>query len=80
MEVGTDGTGFSRWNAWCMARGSNCAMCRVQSGNTARDADNTDGEIVTATPAHFRVLPGAISVFTSPQLDKESRTLPLHQR
>jgi diacylglycerol kinase (ATP) len=28
---------------------------------------NTDGEITTATPAHFRVLPKALTIFTPPQ-------------
>ena len=64
--------------AWQEVRTARCVEFKVETRRTM--PINTDGEIVTATPAHFRVLPGAISVFTSPQLDQGSRTLPLHHR
>jgi diacylglycerol kinase (ATP) len=38
--------------------------CREVEVDTRRVHDiNTDGEITTKTPAHFRVIPGAITVF-----------------
>lgn len=41
---------------------------------------NTDGEIVTATPAHFRVLPAAVSVFAPADIDTNKRATPLYHR
>lgn len=47
--------------AWKEVRTARCVEFDVE---TRRPMPvNTDGEIVTATPAHFRVLPGAITVF-----------------
>lgn len=39
---------------------------------------NADGEIVTSTPAHFRVLPRAISVLTPPDETLVARQFPLY--
>jgi diacylglycerol kinase (ATP) len=41
---------------------------------------NADGEIVTATPAHFRVLPAAVTVFAPPQTGSRPHPLRLYHR
>jgi diacylglycerol kinase family enzyme len=42
---------------------------------------NTDGEIVTATPAHFKVHPGAVAIF-APEADPraEPMRMPMFHR
>jgi YegS/Rv2252/BmrU family lipid kinase len=48
--------------AWKEVRTARCVEFDIE---TRRPMPiNTDGEIVTATPAHFRVLPAAVTVFT----------------
>lgn len=48
--------------AWKEVRTARCVEFDIE---TRRPMPiNTDGEIVTATPAHFSVLPGAVTVFT----------------
>lgn len=50
--------------AWKEVRTARCVEFDIE---TRRPMPiNTDGEIVTATPAHFRVMPGAISVYAPP--------------
>jgi YegS/Rv2252/BmrU family lipid kinase len=50
--------------AWKEVRTARCVEFTIE---TRRPMPiNTDGEIVTATPAHFRVLPAAIEVFAPP--------------
>jgi YegS/Rv2252/BmrU family lipid kinase len=59
--------------AWKEVRTARCVEFDVE---TRRPMPvNTDGEIVTATPAHFRVLPAAITVFAPP--DSSVRPHPL---
>lgn len=51
--------------AWKEVRTARCVEFSIE---TRRPMPiNTDGEIVTATPGHFQVLPGAISVLAPPQ-------------
>ena len=60
--------------AWKEVRTARCVEFDVE---TRRPMPvNTDGEIVTATPANFRVLPAAITVFSPP--DTSTRPRPLH--
>lgn len=47
--------------AWKEVRTARCVEFDVETRRAM--PVNTDGEIVTATPAHFRVLPAAITVF-----------------
>lgn len=52
--------------AWKEVRTARCVEFDIE---TRRPMPiNTDGEIVTATPAHFRVIPGAIAVFAPAEL------------
>src|SRR5688572_7703312 len=50
--------------AWKEVRTARCVEFDVETRHPM--AVNTDGEIVTATPAHFRVLPAAVTVFAPP--------------
>ena len=47
--------------AWREVRTARCVEFDIETNETM--PVNTDGEIVTSTPAHFKVHPGAISVF-----------------
>jgi diacylglycerol kinase family enzyme len=50
--------------AWKEVRTARCVEFDIE---TRRPMPiNTDGEIVTATPARFRVLPAAVTVFAPP--------------
>jgi diacylglycerol kinase (ATP) len=56
-----------RHGAWNEVRTARCVNFQIQ---TRRPMPvNTDGEIVTATPAEFKVHPGAIAVFAPPSPD-----------
>ena len=60
--------------AWDEVRTARCVEFDVE---TSRPMPvNTDGEIVTATPAHFIVHPGAIEVFAPPQTLAAAAPLP----
>jgi diacylglycerol kinase (ATP) len=60
--------------AWKEVRTARCVEFEIE---TRRPMPiNTDGEIATATPAHFRVLPGAVTVFTPPDTIASARTVP----
>jgi diacylglycerol kinase family enzyme len=51
--------------AWAEVRTARCAHFFIQ---TRRPMPvNTDGEIVTSTPAEFKVHPGAVAVFAPPK-------------
>jgi diacylglycerol kinase (ATP) len=64
--------------AWNEVRTARCVEFDVE---TRRPMPvNTDGEIVTATPAHFRVLPGAITVFAPPGSSARSGPPRLYHR
>jgi YegS/Rv2252/BmrU family lipid kinase len=57
FRVGTHG-------AWKEVRTARCVEFDIETRHPM--PVNTDGEIVTATPAHFRVLPAAVTVFAPP--------------
>lgn len=62
--------------AWKEVRTARCVEFDIE---TRRPMPiNTDGEIVTATPAHFRVLPAAVTVFTPPDVGANSRSVRLY--
>lgn len=62
--------------AWKEVRTAKCVEFDIE---TRRPMPvNTDGEIVTATPAHFRVLPRAISVFAPCECPTAARQFPLY--
>lgn len=64
--------------AWKEVRTARCVEFDV---DTRRPMPiNTDGEIVTATPAHFRVLPAAVTVFTPPGVGAQIRAARLYHR
>jgi diacylglycerol kinase (ATP) len=64
--------------AWKEVRTARCAEFDIE---TQRPMPiNTDGEIVTATPAHFKVMPGAISVIVPASLPSQSASLRLFHR
>jgi diacylglycerol kinase (ATP) len=64
--------------AWREVRTARCAQFALQ---TRRPMPiNTDGEIVTATPAHFQVLPGAVTVFAPAQAGGSDRMMRLYHR
>ncbi len=54
-----------RHGAWKEVRTARCIEFDIETENTM--PVNTDGEIVTATPAHFKVHPAAISIY-APQV------------
>ena len=63
--------------AWKEVRTAKCVEFDIE---TRRPMPvNTDGEIVTATPAHFRVLPRAISVLAPCECPTTARQFPLYQ-
>lgn len=59
--------------AWKEVRTAQCVEFDVETRSPM--PVNTDGEIVTATPAHFQVLPAAVTVFAPP--GTTTKTLPL---
>lgn len=62
--------------AWKEVRTAKCVEFDIE---TRRPMPvNTDGEIVTATPAHFRVLPRAISVLVPCECPAAARHFPLY--
>jgi len=62
--------------AWKEVRTAKCVEFDIE---TRRPMPvNTDGEIVTATPAHFRVLPRAISVLAPCECPTTARQFPLN--
>lgn len=62
--------------AWKEVRTAQCVEFDIE---TRRPMPiNTDGEIVTATPAHFRVLPAAVTVFAPPDAATNSRAVRLY--
>ncbi|OYW45737.1 MAG: lipid kinase [Sphingomonadales bacterium 32-68-7] len=64
--------------AWKEVRTARCVEFDVE---TRRPKPvNTDGEIVTATPAHFRVLPGAVTVFAPPDTTSSPQSLRFYHR
>jgi diacylglycerol kinase (ATP) len=64
--------------AWKEVRTARCVEFNVE---TSRPMPvNTDGEIVTATPAHFQVLPAAVSVFAPPDTSTGPHPLRLYHR
>lgn len=64
--------------AWKEVRTARCVEFDVETRHPM--PVNTDGEIVTATPAHFRVLPAAVTVFTSPTASAGPRPVHLYHR
>lgn len=64
--------------AWKEVRTARCVEFDVETRDPM--PVNTDGEIVTATPAHFRVLPAAIRVFALPDTSKGLHPLRLYHR
>lgn len=64
--------------AWKEVRTARCMEFDIE---TRRPMPiNTDGEIVTATPAHFRVMPAAVTVFTPPDALPNYGPLHLYHR
>ena len=64
--------------AWKEVRTARCMEFDIE---TRRPMPiNTDGEIVTATPAHFRVMPAAVTVFTPPDALPNYGPLRLYHR
>lgn len=62
--------------AWKEVRTARCVEFDIE---TRRPMPiNTDGEIVTATPAHFRVLPAAVTVFVPPDAVPATRAIRLY--
>lgn len=59
--------------AWKEVRTARCVEFDIETRHPM--PVNTDGEIVTATPAHFRVLPAAVTVFAPPDTSSEPRPL-----
>lgn len=64
--------------AWKEVRTARCEEFDVET--TRPMPVNTDGEIVTSTPAHFQVLPAAISVFAPRATSMSSRPVRLYHR
>ena len=61
--------------AWKEVRTAQCVEFDIETRHPM--PVNTDGEIVTSTPAHFRVLPAAVSVFAPPDPSTVSGPLPV---
>lgn len=53
-----------RHGAWSEVRTARCVEFDIETTNPM--PVNTDGEIVTSTPAHFKVHPAAISIYARP--------------
>ncbi|PBC01659.1 lipid kinase [Mesorhizobium sp. WSM3860] len=58
--------------AWREVRTARCVEFDIETRKPM--PVNTDGEIVTSTPAHFKVHPKAISVFAPPSVGSPGRT------
>lgn len=64
--------------AWKEVRTARCVEINIE---TPRPMPvNTDGEIVTATPAHFQVLPAAVTVFAPRDANASPHSLRLYHR
>lgn len=64
--------------AWKEVRTARCVEFDIE---TRRPMPiNTDGEIVTSTPAHFRVLPAAVTVFAPSEAGANTHPAPLYHR
>lgn len=64
--------------AWKEVRTARCVEFDIE---TRRPMPiNTDGEIVTATPAHIRVLPAAVTVFTPSDAEAAAYSVRLYHR
>ena len=61
-----------RHGAWREVRTARCVEFDIETEKPM--PVNTDGEIVTSTPAHFKVHPKAISVFAPPPVGIRGRT------
>jgi YegS/Rv2252/BmrU family lipid kinase len=64
--------------AWKEVRTARCVEFDIETRHPM--AVNTDGEIVTATPAHFRVLPAAVTVFAPSDARNGAHPLRLYHR
>lgn len=64
--------------AWKEVRTARCVEFDIETGHPM--PVNTDGEIVTATPAHFRVLPAAVTVFAPPDASTKPHPVRLYHR
>lgn len=64
--------------AWKEVRTARCVEFKIETRRPM--AVNTDGEIVTATPAHFRVMPAAVTVFAPPDIATGPHPLRLYHR
>ena len=64
--------------AWKEVRTARCVEFEIETRHPM--PVNTDGEIVTATPARFRVIPQAVAVFAPPEVPAVLRSLPLYRR
>ena len=62
--------------AWKEVRTARCVEFSIETRSPM--AINTDGEIVTSTPAHFKVLPAAVTVFTPPASGLVNRSARLY--
>lgn len=64
--------------AWEEVRTARCVEFDIETRRPM--AINTDGEIVTSTPAHFRVLPAAVRVFAPSGTGIRTHPVPLYHR
>ena len=66
--------------AWKEVRTARCVEFVIETRHPM--PINTDGEVVTATPARFQVLPGAVTVFAPPQAPAGPRpaSIPLYHK
>jgi YegS/Rv2252/BmrU family lipid kinase len=67
-----------RHGAWSEVRTAKCIEFDIETKKPM--PVNTDGEIVTATPAHFKVHPQAISIFAPPAPERFEAPLKLYHR
>lgn len=66
--------------AWKEVRTARCVEFEIEIETLHPMPVNTDGEIETATPAHFRVLPAAVTVFSPPDTSTTPRPLRVYHR
>lgn len=64
--------------AWKEVRTARCVQFEIETRHPM--PINTDGEVVTATPARFHVLPEAVAVFAPLEAPVELRSAPLYHR
>lgn len=64
--------------AWKEVRTARCVEFEIATRHPM--PINTDGEIVTATPARFRVMPEAVTVFAPLEAPAKPRPVPLYHR